>query len=127
MLIYIFVGTGAAIGGMLRYWLSDAVQNKFSPTLPYGTLVVNILGSFIIGIVMYYLNSAELVKAEMRMFLTAGICGGLTTFSTFSFETFNLFLDGEFLFAGLNIILNLFLTLVAIFISYSIAKVLLGG
>ena len=108
MLKYIIVSAGAAIGGAFRYWLSNFVY-KFLPTnFPYGTLTVNVLGSFIIGFVMFSLYEKELISQDLRLFLTVGFCGGFTTFSTFSFETINLIKNTEFLFASLNILLNVF-------------------
>lgn len=126
MLNYFFVFVGSGIGGVVRYWGSNFVYKFLSPTFPYGTLLVNILGSFIIGIVMYYLDARELISQELRIFLTVGFCGGLTTFSTFSYETINFLKEKEFLFAGVNIGLNLLITLIAVFLAYKLSKLLDG-
>ena len=90
---YYIVFVGAGIGGMVRYWGTNFVYKFLSPTFPHGTLFVNVLGSFIIGMVMYYLNTNELINPATRIFLTTGFCGGLTTFSTFAFETINFMKD----------------------------------
>jgi len=123
---YFIVFFGAGIGGVVRYWGTNFIYKFLSPTFPYGTLFVNVLGSFIIGIVMYYLDSNDLISQELRIFLTIGFCGGLTTFSTFSYETINFLKENEFLFAGLNIIANVLITLVALFIAYKLSKLLSG-
>lgn len=123
---YIIVFIGAGLGGVLRYWLSGFVYKFFHPTFPYGTLSVNVLGSFIIGVVMYYFDANELISQQLRIFLTIGLCGGLTTFSTFSYETINFLKEREFLYAGLNILLNLFLTLFVLFVSYKLSKLISG-
>lgn len=123
---YIIVFFGAGFGGMLRYWGSNFVYKFLPITFPYGTLFVNMLGSFIIGIVMYYLDSNQLISQQVRIFLTVGFCGGLTTFSTFSYETINYLKEREYLLAGGNVIANVFLTLLVLFIAYKISK-LLGG
>ena len=124
---YLIVSIGAAIGGAARYWVTNVVYKFLPSTLPYGTLAVNIIGSFIIGFVMFYLDRNELISPQMRILLTTGFCGGLTTFSTFSFETINLMRDSEFLLAGTNIILNVVLSISAVFIAYLIGKIISGG
>ncbi|MCL5028390.1 MAG: fluoride efflux transporter CrcB [Bacteroidetes bacterium] len=124
---YLIVSIGAAFGGAARYWVTNVVYKFLPSTLPYGTLAVNIIGSFIIGFVMFYLDKNELISPQMRILLTTGFCGGLTTFSTFSFETINLMRDSEFLLAGTNIILNVVLSISAVFIAYLIGKIISGG
>lgn len=111
----------------MRYAISDIVY-KYSPSLfPYGTLFVNILGSFLLGFVLFYLDAVKLISSEMRLFLTVGLCGGLTTFSTFSFETVKLIQDSEYLLAGTNVLLNVFITLLTVLLAALISKLLIGG
>jgi CrcB protein len=124
MLNYIFVSAGAAIGGALRYGISSYIQKHISVIFPYGTLVVNIVGSFILGVVMFYLNERELIGNEFRLFLTVGFCGGFTTFSTFSYETMNLFRDSQFSLAIYNVLLNVILCLIGIYLAYLISKLI---
>lgn len=121
---YFIVFVGAGIGGMIRYWGSSFVYKFLPPTFPYGTLFVNLLGSFLIGLIMYYFDANKLINQETRIFLTVGICGGLTTFSTFAYETINFLKQREYFYAGLNSLLNLILTLSALFIAYKISKLL---
>lgn len=123
---YFIVFLGAGFGGMARYWGSGFVYNFLPTTFPYGTLFVNILGSFIIGIVMFYLDANELIGTGIKVFLTIGFSGALTTFSTFSLETINLLKEREYFLASSNIILNVLLTLLALFIAYKISKLLIG-
>lgn len=120
---YLVVGIGAAIGGISRYWLSGFVY-RFLPTdFPYGTLAVNFLGSLIIGFVIFSLSEKELISPLFRLFLTVGFCGGFTTFSTFSLETINLMREKENLFAALNIIGNLVLSLGGTFAGYVLSRI----
>ena len=127
MKFYLIVALGSGIGGMLRYYISDFVQKNSSSLFPFGTLTVNIIGSFLIGLILFYLDSIKMISAEMRLFLTVGLCGGLTTFSTFSFETIKLIQDSEYLLAGTNVLLNVLVTLLAVLLAALISKLLIGG
>lgn len=84
------VALGSAIGGVLRYLLSPLFQRSFAEGFPGGTLVVNILGSFVIGLVLRAASESTALTPEARVFLTVGVCGGFTTFSAFSAETLRL-------------------------------------
>ncbi len=122
MLKYTLVSLGAAIGGALRYWLSNYVYKFLPENFPYGTLTVNVVGSFLVGFFIFYLSDREIISSNLKLFLTVGFCGGFTTFSTFSLETMNLFRNSEFLLAGFNILLNLFLCLLGVYLAYIIFK-----
>jgi CrcB protein len=124
MLNYILVSAGAAIGGALRYGISSYIHKNQSIIFPYGTLIVNVLGSFVLGIIMFYLSEKDFIGSEFRLFLTVGLCGGFTTFSTFSYETLMLFRDSEIGLAFYNIALNLVLSLLGIYLAYLISKMI---
>lgn len=123
---YIIVFIGAGLGGVLRYWAGEFTARLTTGVLPYGTLAVNVLGSFIIGLVMYYFHASALISLEMRLLLTTGFCGGLTTFSTFSYETMNFLKSGDYFHATYNIAINVILTLLALVVAYKISKMLSG-
>ena len=127
MKLYLIVTLGSGIGGLLRYVISDFVYKYSTSLFPYGTLIVNVVGSFILGLILFYLDSLKLISTEMRLFLTIGLCGGLTTFSTFSYETVKLIQDSQYLLAGSNILLNVFLTILAVLLAAFISKLLIGG
>lgn len=122
MLNYIVISIGAAIGGVFRYGLASFIQKKVESFFPYGTLIVNITGSFILGFIMYYLDEKEFLSPQMRLFLTVGLCGGFTTFSTFSYETLNLIKNSQFLLAAFNVLGSVFLCLIAIYLAYVLSK-----
>lgn len=124
MINYFLVAAGAAIGSAFRYGISSYIQKHISVIFPYGTLVVNVVGSFLLGIIMFYLSEKNLVGNEFRLFLTVGFLGGFTTFSTFSYETLNLFRDSEFSLAIYNVLLNVILSLAGISLAYLISKLI---
>ncbi len=123
MLNYFYVIAGAAIGGLLRYVVADVVQRNAKIIFPFGTLTVNILGSFLLGFIIFFLGEREIISPELRLFLTVGICGGFTTFSTFSYETLVLIQEAQFLYATINILLNVILSLFAIYLAYFLSKI----
>lgn len=115
-LITVFIGGG--IGSVFRYWLSTFASKNLPIFFPFGTLIVNIVGSFILGLMIFGWDEKGLIHPTVKLFIGVGFCGGLTTFSTFSLETFNLIKDAEFLIAGLNIAANVLCTLIGIYIAY---------
>lgn len=120
MVTYLWVAVGAAIGGVGRYWLSGVVADWIGETFPWGTLVINVTGSFVIGFfgALTGPDGRVLVSTNLRQFVMVGICGGYTTFSSFSLQTLNLARDGEFLYAGGNITLSVVLCLIAVWLGY---------
>ena len=127
MKLYLIVALGSGIGGFLRYVISDLIYKYASSLFPYGTLTVNIIGSFLLGFILFYLDALKLISSEMRLFFTVGLCGGLTTFSTFSYETVKLIQNSEYLLAGSNLLLNIFVTILAVFLAAFISKLIIGG
>src|ERR1035437_2719532 len=123
MKILLAIGTGSFIGGIFRYLLSQFIQAKFLSTYPFGTLGVNIIGCFLIGIVFGLSDKGNLTQ-EWRLFLATGLLGGFTTFSAFSNETVGMFRDGQFGYATAYIISSILFGLIATFIGISIIKLL---
>ncbi|EPY03420.1 fluoride efflux transporter CrcB [Magnetospirillum fulvum] len=120
MLAYAFVALGSAIGGTLRYWLSGLIADATGGTFPWGTLVINIVGSFAIGLFATLTgpDGRWFVPAEGRIFFMAGVCGGFTTFSSFSLQTLTLVQEGEWLPALANVGLSLALCLGAVVLGH---------
>lgn len=119
----LIVGLGGFLGAALRYVVSGLTDKAFG-TFPLGTLIVNVVGGLLMGFIMEAGTSVWPLPANIRIFLTTGILGGLTTFSTFSYETIAYFTDGEYLMGGLNAGLNLFLALAACWVGRVIAQML---
>ena len=125
-LAYFWVAIGGALGSVGRYWLSGVVASRVGETFPWGTLVVNLSGSFIIGL-LAALTEPEgrlLASPGFRLFLMIGVCGGYTTFSSFSLQTLNLLRDGEWLYAGGNVLLSVILCLIGVWLGYLLGAVL---
>ncbi len=99
------VAVGAALGALLRWWLSSKL-NAFFPTLPPGTLASNLIGGYVIGAGIAFFAGYPAIPAEWRLFIVTGFCGGLTTFSTFSAEIVASLRDGRVLWAGAELLIH---------------------
>lgn len=117
----LFVGVGGFIGSALRYILSGWAQ-KLSPSglFPLGTLTINVIGCFALGLLGGWAETLDVFSPGTRLFLFLGILGGFTTFSTFGYETMAMFRDGQFLPAAANVALQVVLGLGAVWAGYSI-------
>ena len=122
-LIYLAVAAGSALGGVARYGLSGLVARSFGETFPWGTLLVNVLGSFLIGFVATLTgpDGRVLVSPVTRQFWIPGIFGGFTTFSAFSLQTLSLAQEGEWARAGANVGLSVALCLVGVWLGSALA------
>ena len=120
MASYIWIAIGSAIGGVARYWCSGVAARLVGETFPWGTIAVNILGSFIIGFFATLTgpDGRVYVGSLGRQFVMIGICGGYTTFSSFSIQTLNLANDGEWFRACANIVVSVVCCLVAVWIGH---------
>jgi CrcB protein len=123
-LLLIFLGSG--IGGICRYLLSGWTQRLANGSFPIGTMVVNVVGCFLIGFLVAAFAGRWLLREEYRIGLIVGILGGFTTFSAFGLETFRLTNDGQFALAALNVVLSCALGLAAVWFGYRLAEVWLG-
>lgn len=120
MYTYLVIALGSALGGVARYWSSGLIATRFGETFPTGTLTVNVLGSFIIGFIATLTapDGRLFVSSDTRVFFMIGLCGGYTTFSSFSIQTLEMLRDGEWLRAGAYIMLSVVLCLVAVWLGH---------
>lgn len=125
MLKILYVGIGGFIGASLRYLVSIVAPKLFGTQLPFGTLIVNVTGGFLIGLIMELSLSGEMISPNMRLFLTTGILGGLTTFSTFSNETMNYFMAGRYAVGALNTCLNVILSFAGVWLGKMLGTILI--
>ena len=117
-----YIAAGSAIGGVSRYLLGGLIQRQTAGTFPLGTLVINISGSFLLGMILRYAVETPTFTPEARAFLTVGLCGGYTTFSTFSYETVALMEDGQWSRAAVYAILSVGLSVLATFLGLAAAR-----
>ena len=120
MLSYLWVSVGGAIGSAARFWISGAVAERYGQTFPYGTLAVNVTGSFVIGLFAAHTDpdGRFLASPSFREFFMIGVCGGYTTFSSFSLQTLSLAQDGEWLRAAGNAIASFAFCLFAVWLGH---------
>jgi CrcB protein len=117
----LIIGSGGFVGAVLRYYMSGYAQNiSGSVSFPVGTLTVNVIGCFIIGAVSKMAEDFGLLSIETRMFLTIGLLGAFTTYSTFGYETLNLLRDNEWFYALMSVGLHLFIGIGAVWAGRSI-------
>ncbi len=120
----LIIGAGGFIGSVLRYLVQLYIDKGLNSTFPLGTLVANIAGSFLIGIVFALAEKGNLLSAEWRMFLAIGICGGFTTFSTFAFNNFVMIQERNTVQLFLNIGGSLFFGILAVYLGIVIIRLI---
>ena len=123
---YLYVAAGSALGGMGRYWVSGLVAQRVGRSFPWGTVLVNISGSFLIGLfaALVATEGRFAAPARFREFFMIGICGGYTTFSSFSLETLNLARDGQWFYAGANAVVSVMLCFAAVWLGHLLGQIL---
>ncbi len=126
IVVYSLIGLGAALGGMARFGCGDIAARLFGETFPWGTYLVNVLGSLFIGFfaILTAPSGRLFAPASVRMFIMVGLCGGFTTFSSFSLETLNMIRDGEFARASVNVTGTVLSCLVGVWLGYMLGTLL---
>lgn len=117
---WLLVAVGAAIGAPLRYLTDRTVQSRHDTLFPWGTFAVNVTGSLILGL----LTGAATASSHLQLLLGTGLCGALTTYSTFSYETLRLAEDGAKFYAAANVVASVIAALGAVFVGITVAKAL---
>jgi CrcB protein len=121
---FVIVALGAIFGANLRYILSRLAARLIGPVFPYGTLLINVTGSFIVGWFMIWTTERVLVDPRWRLLIVIGFCGGFTTFSSYAFETMAYFEQGQWGLMAANILANNLLSLLAALAGMAVARVL---
>ena len=118
----LWISIGAILGANARYFLSRWAARMLSPTFPYGTLIINVTGSFVIALFLVWTSERAIIDPRWRMLVVIGFCGAYTTFSSYAFETMYYFQQGHWMLFATNIIMNNVLCLAAILAGAALAK-----
>jgi CrcB protein len=121
---YLMVGIGGFLGSVLRFWLGSFIGGRLGARFPYGTFVINVTGSFLIGMVLAVLATKAHWNSNWRYLIPIGFIGGYTTFSAFEYETFQLFQDGQLLTAMLNIALSVVIGVVGVWVGVVAGRII---
>lgn len=121
---YLIIGVGGFLGAIVRYSLGAWIGQKWGRSFPLGTFIINVSGSFLLGLVMSLATERFMVNPQWRLFLAVGFLGAYTTFSTFEYETGGLLRDSEWMLAAANVIFSVFAGFIALKTGEYIAKVI---
>jgi CrcB protein len=124
LLKYLIVGIGGFVGSVARFWMGSYIGGKMGARFPYGTFVVNVSGSFLIGLILTFMAEKTDWSPNLRYLVPIGLIGGYTTFSAFEYETFRLFQDGQLLTAFLNVTLSVVFGFVGVWAGAGAAKII---
>ncbi len=119
---YLWIAVGAIVGASARYFLSTYIGRHFSTVFPYGTLLINLTGSLILGFFLIYTTERVLLDPRWRLLVAVGFCGSYTTFSSYAFESFALMEQGQWLLVGINILMSNVLCLAAVLAGAALAR-----
>ncbi len=119
---YLWIALGAVVGASARYFLSTLISRDFSTTFPYGTLLINITGSLVLGFFLVYSTERALLDPRWRLLVAIGFCGSYTTFSSYAFESFALMEQGQWLLTGINIVASNVLCLAGVLAGAALAR-----
>jgi CrcB protein len=123
MVLYAWIAFGGALGTLARFWVAGFVAGLVGETFPWGTIIINITGSFVIGFAATSMgpDGRMFIGTTARQFVMVGICGGYTTFSTFSLQTFNLVNAGDWVSGLSNVVLSVVLCFIAVWAGHVLA------
>lgn len=119
---YLWIALGAVVGASARYFLSGYIARSFASSFPYGTLIINITGSLVLGFFLALASERMLLDVRWRWLIAIGFCGSYTTFSSYAFETFALFEQGQWLLVAWNVVASNVLCLVSVLLGAALAR-----
>jgi len=124
---YLLVAAGGALGSVARYWVGGWAPRLLGQAFPYGTFIVNVVGSFLISVIMTGALNTSLISPNARLFLTVGIMGGFTTYSSFNYETLALLQQRLWLGGGLNVLATVVACLAAGLLGFAAGRLVFGS
>jgi fluoride exporter len=124
VLDFLAVSAGAVVGANFRYWTSRYAVRLLGPVFPYGTLAINVLGSFVLGFFLVWTTERVMVDPRWRLLIAVGFCGGYTTFSSYAYETMSFFQQGQWTLLAVNVLGNNLLACAAVLAGMALARVL---
>jgi CrcB protein len=124
LLDFLAISLGAIIGANLRYWMSRSAVRLLGPVFPYGTLTINVLGSFVLGFFLVWTSERMMVDPRWRLLVAVGFCGGYTTFSSYAYETMTFFQQGQWALLAANLVANNLMACAAVLAGMALARVL---
>jgi CrcB protein len=119
---YLWIAVGAVVGASARYFLSGLIARNFSAIFPYGTLLINVTGSLVLGFFLVYSTERVLLDPRWRLLLAVGFCGSYTTFSSYAFESFALMEQGQWWLMTINVVGSNLLCLAAVLVGAALAR-----
>lgn len=119
---YLWIALGAVVGASARYFISGYAAKIYASSFPYGTLIINFTGSLVLGFFLVWSSERVLLDPRWRLLVAIGFCGSYTTFSSYAFETFALFEQGQWLLVGLNIVASNLLCLISVVAGATLAR-----
>ena len=124
MLDFLAISLGAIAGANLRYWMSRYAVRLLGPVFPFGTLTINVLGSFVLGFFLVWTTERAIVDPRWRLLIAVGFCGGFTTFSSYAYETMAFFEQGQWTLLATNFVSNNLLACAGVLAGMALARVL---
>jgi len=118
------ISLGGVLGANARYMIAAWAAEKFGSSFPYGTFIINVTGSFALGLFMAFLQDRAFIHPNYRLFFATGFCGAYTTFSTFTYETLRLWQDGSVLLAFSNLLGSVLLGMIGVFVGFVFGRML---
>ena len=123
-MVYLVIGLGGFFGANARFLIANWAAERLGPFFPYGTLIINFSGSLVLGFFMAFLQDRPFIHPNFRLFFATGLCGGFTTFSTFTYESLRLWQDGNVLIGIVNLFGSLAIGMIGVLLGFILGRMI---